>query len=140
MIKGYQIAMFMLVLSLSVSLMSEMTLFGSAYTGEGFTTNMSGNWTYTFDPENNQYYLASDDGLIANVNYSDFQMTGLDEASILDVLIMFGRALYNATLYLPWFLQNLGIPAGLSALITAPVWFAYGAAVLQIVRGVVFED
>ena len=140
MIKGYQIAMFMLVLSLSVSLMSEMALFGSAYTGEGFTTNMSGNWTYTFDPENNQYYLASDDGLIANVNYSDFQMTGLDEASILDVLIMFGRALYNATLYLPWFLQNLGIPAGLSALITAPVWFAYGAAVLQIVRGVIFED
>lgn len=77
---------------------------------------------------------------MSTVNYSDFQMTGLDEASILDVLVMFGRALYNSTAYLPWFLQSLGIPEGLSALLTLPCWFAYGATVLQIVRGVIIED
>lgn len=140
MIMGYKIAMFLFILSLSVALMNEMALFGSAYPDLQFSTNLSGNWTYTYDSASNSYYLATDEGLPLTVNYSDFQMVGLDEASILDVLIMFGRALYNSTAYLPWFLQSLGIPAGLSALLTAPVWFAYGAAVLQIVRGVIFED
>ena len=140
MIKGYQIAMFLFILNLSVALVSETALFGSAYPDTTFTTNMSGNWTYTWDPTQNQYVIASDGELASTVNYTDFQMTGLDEASILDVLVMFGRALYNSTLYLPFFLQSLGIPAGLSALLTLPCWFAYGAAVLQIVRGVIIED
>ena len=140
MIKGYQIAMFLFILNLSVALMSEMALFGSAYPDLRMSSNFSGNWTYTYDAENNQYFLAYDNGLTQTVNYTDFQMTGLDETSILDVLVMFGRALYNSTLYLPFFLQSLGIPTALSALLTLPCWFAYGAAVLQIVRGVVFED
>lgn len=140
MIKGYQIAMFLFILNMSVALMSEMALFGAAYPGLQYSSNLSGNWTYTYDSDTNNYYLATDTGLISTVNYSDFQMTGLDETSILDVLVMFGRALYNSTVYLPFFLQSLGIPAALSALLTAPAWFAYGAAVLQIVRGVIFED
>lgn len=140
MIMGYKIAMFLFILSLSVALMNEAALFGSAYPDLQFSSNFSGNWTYTYDSTTNNYYLATDDGLPLTVNYSDFQMVGLDEASILDVLVMFGRALYNSTAYLPWFLESLGIPTGLSYLLTAPVWFAYGAAVLQIVRGVIFED
>ena len=139
MLKGYQIGMYLFILNLSVALLAEAALFGSAY-DSSFTTNMSGNWSYTWDPESAQYYVAYDDGLVSTVNYTDYQMTNLDEASILDVLVMFGRALFNSTLYLPFYLQSLGIPAGVSALITAPVWFSYGAAVLQIIRGVVFED
>lgn len=139
MLKGYQIALFLFILNLSVALITEMSLFGSAYPDTSFSSNLSGNWSYTWDPTQNQYYVATDGGLMSTVNYTDFQMTGLDEASILDVLVMFGRALYNSTAYLPWFLQSLGIPEGLSALLTFPCWFAYGATVLQIVRGVVIE-
>lgn len=140
MIKGYQVAMFLFILSLSVALMSETALFGSAYPGLQYSSNLSGNWTYTYDSDTSNYYIATDQGLVSTVNYTDFQMTGLDETSILDVLVMFGRALYNSTAYLPFFLQSLGIPPALSLLLTAPVWFAYGAAVLQIVRGVIIED
>ena len=140
MIKGYQIAMFLFILNLSVAMMSEMALFGSAYPDLQIYTNLSGNWTYEFDSENNMYYMAYDDQLAQTVNYTDFQMTGLDEASILDVLVMFGRAMYNSTAYLPFFLNSLGIPPLLSALLTLPCWLAYGVAVLQIIRGVVIED
>ena len=140
MLIGYKVAMSLFILNLSVALVTDMALFGSAYPDTTFTTNMSGNWTYTWDPTQNMYYIASDDCLTSTVNYQDFQMTGLDEASILDVLVLFGRALYNSTAYLPWFLQSLGIPEALSALLTFPCWFAYGAAVLQIVRGVIIED
>ena len=140
MLKGYEIAMFLFILSFSVSLMSEASLFGSAYPDLELSTNFSGNWTYTYDPVNNGYYIATDDGMMSTVNASGFQMTGLDEASILDVLIMFGRALSNATAFLPFFLQSLGIPDAIVVLITAPVWFAYISACVQIVRGVVFED
>lgn len=140
MIKGYQIAMFLFILNLSVAMMSEMALFGSAYPDLQLNTNMSGNWTYEYDSDNNMYYMAYDDNLAQTVNYTDFQMTGLDEASILDVLVMFGRAMYNSTAYLPFFLNSLGIPPLLSALLTLPCWLAYGVAVLQIIRGVVIED
>ena len=140
MIKAYQIAMFLFILNLSVSVVTEMALFGSGYPDLQLSTNLSGNWTYTFDADNNQYYLATDDGLIQTANYSDFQMTGLDETSILDVLVMFGRALYNSTLYLPFFLQSLGMPTGISMLLTLPCWVAYGAGVMQIVRDVIIED
>lgn len=140
MIVGYQVGMFLFILNLSIAMVSEVSLFGSAYPGLEMSTNFSGNWTYTYDAANNEYFLSYDNGLTNTVNYTDFQMTGLDETSILDVLVMFGRALYNATGYLPWFLESLGIPFALSMLLTMPCWFAYGAAVLQIVRGVIIEN
>lgn len=140
MLKAYQIGMFLFILNLSVMMLAEMPLFGSAYMDSGFTTNMSGNWSYTYDPANNQYYLAYDSGLVSTVNATDYMMTNLDEASILDALVLFGRALYNATVFLPWYLENLGLPFAISIIISAPVWFSYIACVVQIIRGVIIED
>jgi len=141
MIKAYQVALFLFSLNTGIMLLSQVPLFGSAYMGDPFSTNMSqDNFTYTYNATMNGYIVAYDDQLLNTTNFSGFQSPGLDEFGILEALTMFVSAIYNSTLYLPWFLQSLGIPEPIIVFIVAPVWFVYGAGIFQIVRGIIIED
>ena len=140
MIKAYQVALFLFSLNTAIMLLSQVPLFGSAYMGDPFTTNMSGNFTYTYNVNMNSYVVAYDDQLLNTTNFSGYQSASLDEFGILQALTMFISAIYNSTLYLPWFLQSLGIPEPIIVFIVAPVWFVYGAGIFQIVRGIIIED
>lgn len=140
MIKAYQVALFLFSLNTGIMLLSQVPLFGSAYMGDPFTTNMSGNFTYTYNASMNSYVVAYDDQLLNTTNFSGYQSASLDEFGILQALTMFISAIYNSTLYLPWFLHDLGIPEPIIVFIVAPVWFVYGAGIFQIVRGIVIED
>ena len=141
MIKAYQIAMYLFVLNLAVMLLAQMPLFGSAFMGQTFTTNMSqDNFTYTFNSTENAYYLAYDDGLIETTNFSGYQASAIDEFGIIEILVMFATAIWNSTLYLPFYLNNLGLHPAIVTFITAPVWFVYAAGMFQFIRGLIIED
>ena len=148
MMKFYQIALFLFVLNLSVMLMGQTPLFGSAFSGDAFTTNMTmENFTYTFNSSTHAYEIAYDEELIEAANFSGYQPTGYDEFGMLEILIMFANAVWNSTVYLPFFLQSVlsGILpepylTAVIMFITAPVWFVYGAGIFQIVWRFAFED
>jgi hypothetical protein len=141
MIKAYQVALFLFAMNTGIMMLDQVPLFGSAFMGESLVTNMSqDNFTYTFNSSMNNYEVAYDDQLLNTTNFSGYQSASLDEFGILQALTMFISAIYNSTLYLPWFLQSLGIPEPIIVFIVAPVWFVYGAGIFQIVRGIIIED
>lgn len=152
MLKAYQIAMYLFTLNMFVMLFAQMPLFGSAFTGQDFSSNFSSNmskanFTYTFNATENAYYLAYDSDLIEAANFSGYQASSIDEFGIIEILVMFGKAVWNSTVYLPFFLNSVFssvLPEPLLSIlitvITGPVWFAYGAGVFQIIRGLIFED
>lgn len=141
MIKAYTVALFLLALNVTIMMLTQFPLFGSAFNSD-ITTQLdrAGNFTYTYNSTNNEYYLAYDSGLIEAVDFSDMQMSGIADINVLEILIMFGNALVNATIFLPFFLSNIGIPVVINTAICSIVWFVYGAGILQIIRGVLIED
>lgn len=139
MIQAYRVSMFLFVLNTAIMMFMQMPLFGAAYMDSNIST-MSSNFTYQYDVENSTYVMAYDSDLINITNTFDgYQPTGLAEPGILDCLTMFFTAIYRSTVYLPWFLDSLGLPLPITLIITGPVWFVYGAGIVQLVRGVVFE-
>jgi len=50
-------------------------------------------------------------------------------------LQLFGRAVGNATILLPFFLTQLGVPDQLAGAITSGSWLTYGIGILQFVSG-----
>lgn len=148
MIQAYRLALFLFILNLSLMLLAQIPLFGSAFSGETFTTNMSSeNFTYTFNSSTNSYYIAYDSDLIDSANFSGYQASGVDEIGLLEILIMFGTAIFNSTAFLPFYLNNVlsavlpdDLRYAIVTFITGPVWFVYGAGIFQIVRGLIFEE
>ena len=144
MIQAYKIALMLCALSVVVQVFAAMPFFGSAFMDMDYNSTINttdgANFTYTWDPANSTYVMAYD----ANItnftsNFSAYQPTGLTEPGIIEILTMFITALWNSTVYLPFYLNNLGVPTAWALIITCPVWFVYGAGLFQIVRGLVIE-
>lgn len=68
-------------------------------------------------------------------NWQNTSISGLDTLDMIGFLGMFFQAILNATLLLPFFLMELQIPSWLALLITAPVWYTYLAAIIQMATG-----
>ena len=67
--------------------------------------------------------------------YSNITVTGLDTIDMVGMLLSFISAVLNATVLLPFFLAELGVPQFLNILIVAPVWYCYLAALVQLTTG-----
>lgn len=68
-------------------------------------------------------------------NWQNTSISGLDTLDMIGFLGMFFQAILYATLLLPFFLMELQIPSWLALLITAPVWYTYLAAIIQMATG-----
>jgi hypothetical protein len=138
MAKFYEVAAFLFVLNLSVSLFAGGDLFTNGLPGDQASPTGT-NWTY--DPENGTYYLAYDPELLSAADgFESYEVSGFDAFDLLGILGMFISAILNATIFLPFFLMGLSIPAQWAALITAPCWFVYGAGIMQIVLNRTLES
>lgn len=113
--KFYQIALFIFVFNASVSVLNSANVFGAYITDDpqwmqNLNTKFDTNSTYSINPE---------------AVFGDF---------ILGLRILI-EALGNATILLPFFLSQLGVPAELNTVLTAGTWLTYAVALAQFFSG-----
>lgn len=116
--KFYQIALFIFLFNLSLSILNGMNVLGQQYIQHDTKWNKSveqiGNATneasYTINP---------------TFIFGDFIMG----------LRLFTQAIGNATVLLPFFLSQLGVPKPLIVTLTGGTWFVYTIGILQFVSG-----
>jgi len=125
---AYRIAAFVFFASLGVSLVNSM-----------FVDSIQ-----TLDPQSNPGMpFAPDARWQTNLptNMSTWPITQLNpDQSSLDYGSLFGgvilfKALADATVTLPWFIESLGIPTALGLLITGGVWLTYGVTGIYFLSG-----
>lgn len=136
--KSFQIALMMFVICMCTNFFTGLDLFGSAFEGTYYDNESGplGNVSYVYDPTNGTYTAVYDTNTYANATaVQDYEPTGLDEPGILGSIEMFISSVLNSTAFLPVYLDSLGLPASLVALITGPVWFMYGAFLFQVITG-----
>jgi hypothetical protein len=138
--KFYQVALFLLLINSSVMMFVEINPFGAAVSNQSWTYNDTGT-AFTWEYENGTYVQAYDQELLDQINDSkNYSPQGLDEFGLLDAIWLFLRAVFNSTVFLPWYLQGLGFHPVIITFVTIPVWFVYIAGIVQFVRGVGFES
>lgn len=117
--KAYSISLYLFILNIAFSLIVNLQIF----------TMMGGGTT---DP----ILIGYDQNMIAAAEqYSNITVTGLDTIDMVGMLLNFISAVLNATVLLPFFLAELGVPQFLNILIVAPVWYCYLAALVQLTTG-----
>ncbi len=117
--QAYKMSLYLFILNLVFGALINLQIF----------TMMSGTPT---DP----ILIGYDQSIIDTANtWQNTTISGLDALDMIGFLGMFFQAILNATLLLPFFLMELRIPAWLALLITAPVWYTYLAAIIQMATG-----
>lgn len=116
--QAYKMSLYLFILNLVFGALINLQIF----------TMLSG----TTDP----ILIGYDQAIIDTANnWQNTSISGLDTLDMIGFLGMFFQAILNATLLLPFFLMELQIPSWLALLITAPVWYTYLAAIIQMATG-----
>lgn len=116
--QAYKMSLYLFILNLVFGALINLQIF----------TMLSG----TTDP----ILIGYDQSIIDTANnWQNTSISGLDTLDMIGFLGMFFQAILNATLLLPFFLIELQIPSWLALLITAPVWYTYLAAIIQMATG-----
>lgn len=116
--QAYKMSLYLFILNLVFGALINLQIF----------TMLSG----TTDP----ILIGYDQSIIDTANnWQNTSISGLDTLDMIGFLGMFFQAILNATLLLPFFLMELQIPSWLALLITAPVWYTYLAAIIQMATG-----
>ena len=113
--KFYQIALFIFVFNASISVLNSANIFGAYIVHDtqwmqDLNTKFDTNNTYSVNPA---------------AVFGDF-IKGLK-------IIL--EAIGNATILLPFFLTQLGVPAELKVVLTAGTWLTYAIAIGQFLAG-----
>lgn len=121
--KAYAVALFLLIFNIVLSILSDLQIFTMLAPQAANATIL----------------LPYDQGIIDQASsYINYQPTGLETLDMIRMLGIMFTAIFNATVGLPFLLSSLGIPAIIIPLIVLPVYYAYLAAVVQIVTGRTF--
>ena len=116
--QAYKMSLYLFILNLAFGSLINLQIF----------TMLSG----TTDP----ILIGYDQSIIDTANnWQNTSISGLDTLDMIGFLGMFFQAILNATLLLPFFLMELQLPSWLALLITAPVWYTYLAAIIQMATG-----
>ena len=122
--KAYAVALFLLIFNISLALLTDLQVF----------TMMAGDAV-----QNTTILLPYDQALINDAEgYINYQPTGLETLDMIAMIATMFTAIFNATVGLPFLLSSLSVPAVIIPLICLPVYYAYLAAVVQIVTGRTF--
>lgn len=124
--KFYTIAMMVFLLSLSISIISQLDIMNvnMAYQADWISQVQS-------DSYKNQNYtsgLAPDQNSGSDI-FSDFRIA----------ITIFGMSLFYTTVGMPFMLSGFGLSMGLALLISLPIWLIYFMAIIQLLLRTGFE-
>lgn len=135
--RAYTIALYLFIFNMLVSLLTGTALFGTAMGGAvEWDKNVSGNMTFNSSGINGTLsILPVDYNFTEQTNFSGYKPGGMTEFNFFDGIYMLAMALWRSTIYLPWFLGELGFPSSIYYPLAMGVWFVYAAGVIQFLTG-----
>jgi hypothetical protein len=134
--KAYQITLFIFFFNMMVAMYSQVPIFGS-YGYENLTVT-EGVMVYGLDNRSNvtSVSLAYDSEFLnVTSGFEGYSPTDRGDIGMLEGIVMVFEAFANATVLLPFFLENLGVPTLLRLPLTAGSWFAYIVGLVQFLLG-----
>jgi|Deesub1362B_J571_1020462.scaffolds.fasta_scaffold00704_6 hypothetical protein len=115
--KFYEIALFVFLFNLSLGILNSHALFGGGY--------IQHDTKWQEDVQIRGGDIQSSYEINPSMIFGDF-IAGLQ---------LFFIAIANATVLLPFFLSQLGVPLSLNGTITAGTWFTYVVGIAQFISG-----
>ena len=141
--RAYTIALYLFLFNMAVAMFTGTPLFGTALEGAvQWSGNGTGNLTYNLTgPYNftgaNQslVILPVDQNFSAMGNMSGYRPGGMTEFNFFDGILMVATAIWRSTVYLPWFLGEMGFPSSIYYPLAMGVWFVYAFGTVQFLTG-----
>jgi hypothetical protein len=115
--RAYTMALWIFVFNMALALVTQLQVFSVLGGGAPVT------------------FLYDQDLISAAGNFTSVSPDGLETINMLAMLVTFVQIIVNSTVLIPFMLSSLGVPTVIIPIISLPCYYAYLAAVVQLVTG-----